>query len=110
MSYFSNKEFSNEAINPSRLIDHFSKSHSDKASKPIVYFELLKNNLFQRNTINNCFSKVTNTNYTGLKLSYKIAKLIEKMGKPHTIGEHLIKAVIKEIAAELNENVKKLIN
>ena len=84
-------------MNPSRLIDHFSKAHPDKASKPIEYFELLKNNLFQRNTINNynCFSKVTNTNNTGLKLSYKIAKLIEKTGKPHTIGEHLIKAVIK---------------
>ena len=47
---------------------------------------------------------------TGLKLSYKIAKLIEKTGKPHTIGEHLIKAVIKEIATELNENSKNLIN
>ena len=66
----------------------------------------MKNNLFQRNTINNCFSKVTNTNNTGLKVSYKIAKLIEKTGKPHTIGEHLI----KEIAAELNENAKNLIN
>ena len=49
-------------MNPSRLIDHFSKAHPDKASKPIEYVELLKNNLFQRNTINNCFSKVTNTN------------------------------------------------
>ena len=96
-------------MNPSRLIDHFSKAHPDKASKPIEYFELLKNNLFQRNTINNCFSKVTNTNI-GLKWSYKIAKLIEKTGKPHTICEHLIKTVIKEIAAELNENVKTLIN
>ena len=94
-------------MNPSRLIDHSSKAHPDKASKPIEYFELLNNNLFQRNTINNCFSKVTNTNNTGLKLSYKIAKLIAKTGKPHTIGEHLIKAVIKEIAAELNENAKK---
>ena len=70
----------------------------------------MKNNLFQRNTIHNCFSKVINTNNTGLKLSYKIAKLIEKTGKPHTIGVHLIKSVIKEIAAELNENAKKLIN
>ena len=90
-------------MNTSRLIDHFSKAHPDKASKPIEYFELLKNNLFQRNTINNCFSKVTNTNNritTGLKVSYKIAKLIEKTGKPHNIGEYLIKAVIKEIAAE----------
>ena len=32
------------------------------------------------------------------------------MGKPHTIGEKLIKPVIKEIAAELNENANKLIN
>ena len=54
-------------MDPSRLIDHFSKAHPDKASKPIEYFELLKNNLFQRNTLNNCFSKVTNTNNTGLK-------------------------------------------
>ena len=68
-------------MNHSRLIDHFSKAHLDKASKLLEYFELLKNNLFQRNTINNCFSKVTNTNNTGLKLSYKIAKLIEKNGQ-----------------------------
>ena len=38
-------------MNPSRLIYHFSKAHPDKASEPIEYFELLKNNLFQRNTI-----------------------------------------------------------
>ena len=42
LSYFSNKEFSNEAINPSRLIDHVSKAPPDKVSKPIEYFELLK--------------------------------------------------------------------
>ena len=77
---------------------------------PIEYFELLKNNLFQRNTINNFFSKVTNTNNTGLKVSYKIAKLIAKIGKPHTIDEHLIKPVIKEIAAEFNENFNNFIN
>ena len=29
-------------MKPSRLIDHFSKAHPDKASKPIEYFELLK--------------------------------------------------------------------
>ena len=52
-----NKEFSNEAMKPSRLIDHFRKEHLEKARKPIEYFELLKNNLFQRNTINNFFFK-----------------------------------------------------
>ena len=52
----------------SRLIEHFRKAHPDNASKPIEYVELLKYNLFQRNTINNCFSKVTNNNYIGLKL------------------------------------------
>ena len=61
-----NKEFSNEAMKLSRLIDYFIKAHPDNASKPIEYFEPLTNNLFQRNTINNCFSKVTNTNNTGL--------------------------------------------
>ena len=55
-------------MRPSRLIDHFRKAHPDNVSKPIEYFELLINNLFQINTINNCFSKVTNTNNTGLKL------------------------------------------
>ena len=50
-------------MNPSRLIDNFSKANPDKASKPIESFELLKNNLFQRNTINNFFLKVTNTKY-----------------------------------------------
>ena len=59
-----NKEFSNEAMKPSRLIDHFRKAHPNNSSKPIEYFELLQNNLFKRNTINNCFSKVTNANNT----------------------------------------------
>ena len=68
-------------LKPSRLIDHFRKAHPDKASKHIEFFEMLKNNVFQRNTKNNCFSKVTNTNNTGLKLSYKIAKFIAKTGK-----------------------------
>ena len=63
-----NKEFSYEAMKPSRLIDHFRKAHTNNSSKPIEYFELLQNNLFKRNTINNCFSKVTNTNNTGFKL------------------------------------------
>ena len=63
-----NQEFRNKDMKPSRLIDHFSKAHPDNASKPIEYFELLINNLFQRITINNCFSKVTNTNNTELKL------------------------------------------
>ena len=62
-----NKEFSNEAMKPSRLIAHFRKAYPDNAS-PIEYFELLKNNLFQINIINNCFSKFTNTNNTELKL------------------------------------------
>ena len=70
-------------MEPSILIDHFRKVHPDKASKHIEYFELLKNNLFQRNTINNFFSKVTNTTNTRLKLSYKISKFIAKTGKPH---------------------------
>ena len=59
-----NKKFSNEAMDHSRLIDHIRKAHLDKASKPIEFFEMLQNNLFQRNTINNLFSKVTNTNNT----------------------------------------------
>ena len=112
-----NKEFSNEAMKPSRLIDHLRKAHPGKFSKPIEYFELLKNNLFQRNTINNFFFKSYKYHNIGLKLSYKIAKFIEKTGKPHTIyysiylyiGEHLIKPVIKESAAELNENANNLI-
>ena len=32
------------------------------------------------------------------------------MGKSHTIGEHLLKVVIKDIAVELNENANKLNN
>ena len=51
-------------MKPSRLIDYFMKAHPDKASQLIEYFELLNNNLFQRNTINNYFSKVINTNNT----------------------------------------------
>lgn len=33
------KTFSNEAMKPSRLLDHFNKMHSDMKGKDVTYFQ-----------------------------------------------------------------------
>ncbi len=78
--------FSNEAMKPSRLIEHLKRKHSDKMKKPIAYFENLKKNFNQRNTILSFIKKSAVTSESGLIASYGKAQIIEKTGSAHTVS------------------------
>ena len=85
--------FSNEGMDPSRMIDHLKSCHSDKKDKDVEFFISLRDN---RKTMGNMFRKVDSQNNDGLIASYNISLLIAKAGKSHTIGEQLILPAIQE--------------
>lgn len=89
--------FSNEAMKPSRLLEHLKKIHSDKADKNLAYFQSLRENLQKRKTIGNMFASTSQQSSDGLRASYNISLLIARSGKPHTIGEELILPAVSEV-------------
>ena len=106
------KNFSNEAMKPSRLLEHLQKIHPDKSGKTLVFFHSLRDQFLKQKTMNMFTSSLKNSD-DGLKASYNISLLIVKAGKPHTIGEELIlpavKEVIKTVLHKSPEQVIKLI-
>ncbi|KRX47487.1 SCAN domain-containing protein 3 [Trichinella murrelli] len=88
------KVFSNEAMKPSRLLEHWRKVHEDKAKKDF-HFETFK--FHARPTLTTMFSSAAQQESDGMKASYNISLLIAKTGKPHTIGEELILPAVSEV-------------
>ena len=97
MCLLCNSVFSNEAMKPSRLQEHLNKKHPDKANADIAYFQGLKDRHANRKTIKSLFDRSTVVSERGLKASYAISLLITRTGKPHSIGEMLIKPAISEV-------------
>uniref|UniRef100_A0ABM5G983 Zinc finger MYM-type protein 6-like n=1 Tax=Pogona vitticeps TaxID=103695 RepID=A0ABM5G983_9SAUR len=95
------KTFSNEAMKPSRLKEHLVKIHSDKADKPVSFFQSLKAKFEGRSTVGKLFEKLSLNADKGLICSYEVSLLIAQCGKPHTIGETLILPVMKKIFATM---------
>ena len=91
------KVFTNEAMKPSRLSEHFKKIHPGNEKKPLSYFQTLRNKFENRNTISFFATKQSQKNDDGLICSYNISKMIAKSGKPHIIGEQLILPAIEEV-------------
>nr|XP_020653392.1 SCAN domain-containing protein 3-like [Pogona vitticeps]XP_020653393.1 SCAN domain-containing protein 3-like [Pogona vitticeps] len=91
------KSFSNEMMKPSQLKDHLVKIHSDKADKPVSFFQSLKAKFEGRSTVKKLSGKSSLNADKGLICSYELSLLIAKHGKPHSIGETLILPVVKEI-------------
>ena len=89
------KNFSNEAMKPSRLLKHLQKIHLDKSGKTLAFFHSLRDHFLQRKTMNMFTSSSKNWD-DGLKASYNISLLIAKAGKPHNFGEELILPAVKE--------------
>jgi len=89
------RSFSNEAMKPSRLSEHLTEVHSDKADKSLSFFQGLKLKYENRATVGKLFNKAAITRDKGLVASY-ISYLIAKLGKPHTIGETLVEPAIRE--------------
>jgi hypothetical protein len=61
----------------------------------------LKEQFEKRLTVTSLFKKKENALEKGLLASYKISHLIAKTGKPHTIGEDLIKPAISIFLADV---------
>ncbi|KAF0713483.1 SCAN domain-containing protein 3-like, partial [Aphis craccivora] len=91
------KTFSNEAMKPYRLLDHFNKMHSGMKDKDVTYFQNMEKNYVAQPTLSTLFSAASKQDNDGLRASYNISLLIAKTGKPHTIGEDLILPAIKEV-------------
>ena len=51
------KSFSNEAMKPSRLLDHLKNKHAGKKDKPVSFFQDLKDKFGKRNTITSMMTK-----------------------------------------------------
>ena len=90
------KNFSNEAMKPSRLLEQLQKIHPDKSGKTLVFFHSLQDLFFQLKTMN-MFTSSSKNSDDSLKASYNISLLLVKADKPHTIGEELILPAVKEV-------------
>lgn len=86
--------FSNEAMKPSRLKDHFTRMHPNEINTD---FKKLREAKAKQPTITSMLSRSDPMLVRGLTASYNISLLIAKSGKSHTIGESLIRPAIKEI-------------
>ena len=104
------KSFSNEAMKPSRLLDHLKSKHADKKDKPVSFFQDLKDKYGKRNTITSMMTNCSEQAGRGLLASYKISYLIAKCGKPHTIAENLIIPAVKEIMSTMFANPVDIIS
>uniref|UniRef100_A0A5S6QPJ2 DUF4371 domain-containing protein n=1 Tax=Trichuris muris TaxID=70415 RepID=A0A5S6QPJ2_TRIMR len=92
------KVLSNEAMKPSRLLDHLTRLHPDKAHRDLLYFQSLREKLNKQLKLKNmCPSTSEVEDSDGLRASYNISLLIAKTGKAHIIGEELLLPVISEV-------------
>ncbi|KAJ0177194.1 hypothetical protein K1T71_007203 [Dendrolimus kikuchii] len=91
------KIFSNEAMKPSRLQDHFNKMHPDKKHNNVVYFQDLEKKHNTQPSVAKLFSAAAKQDEDGLRASYNISLLIAQNSKPHNIREKLILPAIKEV-------------
>ena len=90
------KTFTNEAMKPSRLIEHLKRNHSEKMNKDLNFFKELRDKRKRQVTVKTMFSTACQQN-DGLLASYNISLMIAKSGKPHTIGEDLIVPAIRKV-------------
>ena len=104
------KSFSNEAMKPSRLLDHSKNKHADKKDRPVSFFQDLKDKFGKRNTKTSMMTKCSEQAGRGLLASYKISYLIAKCGKPHNIAENLIIPAVKEIMSLMFANPVDIIS
>ncbi|XP_076048896.1 protein FAM200B-like [Oratosquilla oratoria] len=115
MCHICNNTFSNESVKPSRFKEHLIRKHSEKASKPVAYFENLKKNFNQQNTLSSYLKKSSQTNEGGLTASYEIAQLVAKTGNAHTVAENvkpafeiLMKTVLQQDSAITLKTIRRL--
>ena len=86
----------NDSMKPVRLENHLKQRHSEHSQKNLSFFTSLKSKYLKQRpkTIQSFINSRKNVNDRGLLASYEISLLIAKNGKPHTIGENLIKPAL----------------
>ena len=100
---------SNESMRPSKLKKHLETAHKDKKDKPLDFFKKLRDEFQGRMTVNHMFTQKVAKVDRGMLASYKIANLIAKAGKPHTIGESLIMpAVAVVLSTVMNQSPQEV--
>ncbi|XP_050058609.1 zinc finger BED domain-containing protein 5-like [Aphis gossypii] len=87
-----NKVLTIESMKPSKLKEHFEKSHSQFAEKDIAFFKRKEDAL--KNARMDSSGYFFQSTEAGLEASCCNALRIAKNKKPHTIGENLIKPCI----------------
>ncbi|GFW88469.1 SCAN domain-containing protein 3 [Trichonephila clavipes] len=92
-----NRVLSNDAMKPSKLEDHLRRCHPYKRSKDLKYFQILKEKLQKRPTMDRMFASTSQRDDNGSQASCNISLLIAKSGKSHIIGEELILAAVEEV-------------
>lgn len=63
------KTFSNEAMKPSRLLDHFNKMHSDMKDRDVTYFQNMEKKYVAQPTLSTLFSAASKQDNDGLRAS-----------------------------------------
>lgn len=93
----SNAKLSNSSLAPAKLREHFLKLHGDgKYTQTFAEFKVKRARFDERATLPVLgFVPIDKPILTA---SYKIAYLIGKQGKPHTIGEILVKPAALKMA------------
>ena len=103
MCFVCEKNFSNEATKPSRLLEHLLKIHPDKSGKTLAFFHSLREQFLKRKKMNTFTSSSKNSD-DGLKASYNISLLIAK-----DMGEHILPAVKEVIKTVLHKSPEQVI-
>lgn len=67
---FAKKFFSKETMKPSRLQEHFIKTHYDKKDKDLLYFQTCEKKLLNQPKLSNLFSTASKQDDDELRTSY----------------------------------------
>ena len=89
---------SNEAMVPSKLKRHLTTKHPSVSQKSVMYFSRILEG--EKKTAVRMVKRMT-IGDTALEASFKVAELIAKKKKPHTLGEEIIGPACKVIVSTI---------
>uniref|UniRef100_A0A3P9KWK7 Uncharacterized protein n=1 Tax=Oryzias latipes TaxID=8090 RepID=A0A3P9KWK7_ORYLA len=88
----------NEAMKPAKLKRHLETKHKEYQGKPIGFFERKRDELKKHMMKETSQFFAPGENAKATEASYKVSLLIAKAGKPHSIGENLVKPAANVMA------------
>ncbi|XP_073457213.1 protein FAM200C-like [Aquarana catesbeiana] len=91
-----NAKLSNSSLAPAKLREHFLKLHGKYKNTTLAEFKVKRARLEEKATLP--VLSFVPINKPILTVSYEVAYLIAKQGKPHTIAETLIKPAVLTMA------------